>query len=59
MATLGFSSLAPVSCTQHSAMTARNVRENRWKAVGLDNTLWGPEERSLRKSIDRYTVLGP
>ena len=28
-------------------------------AVGLDITLRGPEERSLRKSIDSYTVLGP
>jgi 2,4-didehydro-3-deoxy-L-rhamnonate hydrolase len=26
---------------------------------GLDMTLRGPEERSLRKSIDGYTVLGP
>ena len=28
-------------------------------ALGLDVTLRGPEERSLRKSIDSYTVLGP
>ena len=28
-------------------------------AVGLDITLRGPQERSLRKSIDGYTVLGP
>ena len=28
-------------------------------AVGLDITVRGPEERSLRKSIDTYTVLGP
>ncbi|OVZ54319.1 2-hydroxyhepta-2,4-diene-1,7-dioate isomerase [Pigmentiphaga sp. NML080357] len=27
--------------------------------VGLDMTTRGPEERSLRKSIDSYTVLGP
>jgi len=27
--------------------------------LGLDMTLRGPEERSLRKSIDSYTVLGP
>ena len=27
--------------------------------IGLDMTLRGPEERSLRKSIDSYTVLGP
>jgi 2,4-didehydro-3-deoxy-L-rhamnonate hydrolase len=28
-------------------------------SIGLDMTLRGPEERSLRKSIDTYTVLGP
>jgi 2,4-diketo-3-deoxy-L-fuconate hydrolase len=28
-------------------------------SIGLDITLRGPEERSLRKSIDTYTVLGP
>jgi 2,4-didehydro-3-deoxy-L-rhamnonate hydrolase len=28
-------------------------------AVGLDITLRGPEERSMRKSIDTYSVLGP
>ena len=28
-------------------------------SVGLDITLRGPQERSLRKSIDTYTVLGP
>jgi 2-keto-4-pentenoate hydratase/2-oxohepta-3-ene-1,7-dioic acid hydratase in catechol pathway len=27
--------------------------------IGLDITVRGPEERSLRKSIDSYTVLGP
>ena len=27
--------------------------------LGLDMTLRGPEERSFRKSIDSYTVLGP
>jgi 2-keto-4-pentenoate hydratase/2-oxohepta-3-ene-1,7-dioic acid hydratase in catechol pathway len=27
--------------------------------IGLDITLRGPEERSLRKSIDSYSVLGP
>jgi 2-keto-4-pentenoate hydratase/2-oxohepta-3-ene-1,7-dioic acid hydratase in catechol pathway len=27
--------------------------------IGLDMTLRGPEERSLRKSLDTYTVLGP
>ncbi|HEY9207761.1 MAG TPA: fumarylacetoacetate hydrolase family protein [Acidovorax sp.] len=28
-------------------------------AVGLDMTTRGPEERSLRKSIDSYSVVGP
>lgn len=28
-------------------------------AIGLDITVRGPEERSLRKSVDTYTVLGP
>lgn len=28
-------------------------------AIGLDITIRGPEERSLRKSIDSYSVLGP
>ncbi|MDP3253514.1 MAG: fumarylacetoacetate hydrolase family protein [Hydrogenophaga sp.] len=28
-------------------------------AIGLDITIRGPEERSLRKSPDGYTVLGP
>ena len=27
--------------------------------IGLDITVRGPEERSLRKSVDGYTVLGP
>jgi 2-keto-4-pentenoate hydratase/2-oxohepta-3-ene-1,7-dioic acid hydratase in catechol pathway len=28
-------------------------------AIGLDITVRGPEERSLRKSVDSYAVLGP
>lgn len=28
-------------------------------AMGLDITIRGPEERSLRKSLDSYSVLGP
>ena len=28
-------------------------------AIGLDITIRGPEERSLRKSLDTYAVLGP
>lgn len=27
--------------------------------IGLDITIRGPEERSMRKSLDTYTVLGP
>ncbi len=27
--------------------------------IGLDITIRGPEERSLRKSVDSYTVVGP
>jgi len=27
--------------------------------IGLDMTVRGPEERSMRKSIDTYTVMGP
>ena len=28
-------------------------------SIGLDMTVRGPEERSMRKSIDTYSVLGP
>lgn len=28
-------------------------------SIGLDITIRGPEERSMRKSLDTYTVLGP
>jgi len=28
-------------------------------AIGLDVTIRGPEDRSLRKSVDTYSVLGP
>jgi 2-keto-4-pentenoate hydratase/2-oxohepta-3-ene-1,7-dioic acid hydratase in catechol pathway len=28
-------------------------------AIGLDITVRGPEERSFRKSLDSYTILGP
>jgi len=39
-------------------------KENAWDhiaaySIGLDMTVRGPEERSLRKSIDTYSVLGP
>jgi 2,4-didehydro-3-deoxy-L-rhamnonate hydrolase len=45
--------------------TARHVRRDEaldcvaGYCIGLDMTLRGPEERSLRKSIDGYSVLGP
>lgn len=38
---------------------AEGLRAVAGYAVGLDITLRGPQERSLRKSIDTYTVLGP
>jgi 2,4-diketo-3-deoxy-L-fuconate hydrolase len=45
--------------------TARNVTKDRaldyvaGYAIGLDITIRGPEERSLRKSADTYAILGP
>ncbi|MES2536790.1 MAG: fumarylacetoacetate hydrolase family protein [Pseudomonadota bacterium] len=45
--------------------SGRNIkRENAMEyvagyCIGLDMTTRGPEERSLRKSIDTYSVLGP
>ena len=45
--------------------TAKNVSEDEaldvvaGYAIGLDNTVRGVEDRSLRKSIDSYAVLGP
>jgi 2,4-didehydro-3-deoxy-L-rhamnonate hydrolase len=44
---------------------ANRVRAADWRgfvagyAIGLDMTIRGPEERSLRKSVDSYCVLGP
>jgi len=44
---------------------ADRVRAADWQrfvagyAIGLDMTIRGPEERSLRKSVDSYCVLGP
>jgi len=43
---------------------SRISREDAWShvagyCIGLDMTVRGPEERSLRKSIDSYSVLGP
>ncbi|MDX3894447.1 fumarylacetoacetate hydrolase family protein [Pusillimonas sp.] len=39
-------------------------KDNAWNhiaayTIGLDMTVRGPEERSLRKSVDSYSVLGP
>jgi len=39
-------------------------KDNAWDhiaayTIGLDMTVRGPEERSLRKSVDSYSVLGP
>ncbi len=45
--------------------TARDVPKDRaidyvaGYAIGLDITIRGPEERSLRKSADSYAILGP
>ena len=45
--------------------TARHVTKDRaldyvaGYAIGLDITIRGPEERSLRKSADTYAILGP
>ena len=45
--------------------TARNVSKDdaldyvAGYAIGLDITIRGPEERSLRKSADTYAILGP
>ena len=45
--------------------TGRNIKSSEalqhvaGYAIGLDITIRGPEERSLRKSPDSYTVLGP
>ena len=47
------------------AKTARNVPMDQaldyvaGYAIGLDITIRGPEERSLRKSADTYAILGP
>ena len=44
---------------------ARNVKKEKALdyvaayCIGLDMTVRGPEERSMRKSIDTFTVLGP
>lgn len=45
------------SCTEVSANEALDVVAG--YLIGLDMTVRGPEERSLRKSVDSYTVLGP
>lgn len=46
-----------VTCTNVSEADALDVVAG--YAIGLDMVVRGPEERSLRKSIDTYSVLGP
>tara|TARA_R110002126_G_scaffold50953_7_gene139931 strand:- start:3171 stop:4037 length:867 start_codon:yes stop_codon:yes gene_type:complete len=46
-----------VECTNVSEADALDVVAG--YAIGLDMVVRGPEERSLRKSIDTYSVLGP
>ena len=42
------------------AVTAANAMDYiAGYSIGLDITIRGPEERSMRKSLDTYTVLGP
>ena len=42
------------------ALTVANAMDHvAGYAIGLDITIRGPEERSMRKSLDTYTVLGP
>jgi 2,4-diketo-3-deoxy-L-fuconate hydrolase len=46
------------------SMASRVTRERAFDhiagyCIGFDITVRGPEERSLRKSVDSYTVLGP
>ena len=45
------------ACRDVSAENALSVIAG--YAIGLDITIRGPEERSLRKSLDTYSVLGP
>ncbi|AMN40522.1 fumarylacetoacetate hydrolase family protein [Rhodoplanes sp. Z2-YC6860] len=45
------------SCNEVAASAALDVVAG--YLIGLDMTVRGPEERSLRKSVDSYTVLGP
>jgi 2,4-didehydro-3-deoxy-L-rhamnonate hydrolase len=52
--------LAVVIGKQADRVTSVQAREHiAGYCIGLDITVRGPEERSLRKSIDSYTVLGP
>ncbi|MGH8623690.1 MAG: fumarylacetoacetate hydrolase family protein [Burkholderiales bacterium] len=41
------------------AVRARAFEHIAGYCIGLDMTVRGPEERSLRKSVDSFTVLGP
>jgi 2-keto-4-pentenoate hydratase/2-oxohepta-3-ene-1,7-dioic acid hydratase in catechol pathway len=51
--------VAVIGTTLANADAATALRAVAGYAVGLDITLRGPQERSLRKSIDSYSVLGP
>ncbi len=52
--------LAVVIGTRADRVTAADaLRHVAGYCIGLDITVRGPEERSLRKSIDTYSVLGP
>ena len=52
--------LAAVIGTAADRVTAADaLRHVAGYCIGLDITVRGPEERSLRKSIDTYTMLGP
>jgi 2,4-diketo-3-deoxy-L-fuconate hydrolase len=43
----------------HGVPAARAIEHVAGYSIGLDITIRGPEERSLRKSLDTFTVLGP
>jgi len=52
--------LAVIIGKRASRLTRENALESvAGYSIGLDMTLRGPEERSFRKSIDSYTVVGP
>ena len=54
---LELAAIIGTECTNVSEAEALDVVAG--YAIGLDMVVRGPEERSLRKSIDSYSVLGP